>query len=242
MKKYELTIVSEFESVSSFDALTRLRDTLIEIGASMSGLKNYGKSVRFDDENSLRKQLDRPTFDIEGPEYDFSLARIANHRIDTMLIKSDQSENWDKWIANLAIGEGFTMAWLADAQYQYWQNATDPLQYDAKGIGHDHLPKKSNGLPPPLEQMCIDISENPGRRILREGYVEAVGSPMWLSANFWALTGATPDNLAIVPGLQLENRSSGIVKLLAWSGCFDTGQGESFNCQTTLRSRLYPSG
>jgi hypothetical protein len=48
---------------------------------------------------------------------------------------------------------------------------------------------KSNNLPPPLEQMIIDTSNNPGRRIIRMGYVEAVGSPIWLGRQFWERTG-----------------------------------------------------
>ena len=48
----------------------------------------------------------------------------------------------------------------------------------------------SNNLPPPLEKMIIDTSNNPGRRIIRMGYVEAIGSPMWLGRQFWERTGA----------------------------------------------------
>lgn len=61
------------------------------------------------------------------------------------------------------------MAWLADLQYDFWQNAHDPLQYTARNRTFDHLPKKANGLPYPLQQTITDTSSNPGRHVLRKG-------------------------------------------------------------------------
>jgi hypothetical protein len=94
------------------------------------------------------------------------------------------------WLAPFLAGETFRQARLYDSEYEFWQNAADPLQYQARNRSHEGLPMRSNGFPPPLEQMVIDTSRNPGRRFLRRGFVEGVGCPMWLGETFWSLTGA----------------------------------------------------
>lgn len=85
--------------------------------------------------------------------------------------------------------EGFIQAWVSDVEYDFWQNATDPLEYECVGRPLSGLPMKSNGLPPPLDQMEIDTSGNPGRNVLRQGYIEAIGSTMWLGNLFWERAG-----------------------------------------------------
>ena len=85
--------------------------------------------------------------------------------------------------------EGFIQAWVSDVEYDFWQNATDPLEYECVGRPLSGLPMKSNGLPPPLDQMEIDTSGNPGRNVLRQGYIEAIGSTMWLGNLFWERVG-----------------------------------------------------
>jgi hypothetical protein len=85
--------------------------------------------------------------------------------------------------------EGFIQAWVSDVEYDFWQNATDPLEYECLGRPLSGLPMKSNGLPPPLDQLEIDTSGNPGRTVLRQGYIEAIGSTMWLGKRFWERVG-----------------------------------------------------
>lgn len=92
--------------------------------------------------------------------------------------------HWDDWVNPLLKMPELVLAWVADTSYEYWQNASDILQFESARRPHVHLPKISNGLPFPLEQLVIDTSLNPGRRILKNGYIEVVGSPMWLSARF----------------------------------------------------------
>jgi len=85
--------------------------------------------------------------------------------------------------------EGFIQAWVSDVEYDFWQNATDPLEYEGSGRSLSGLPMRSNELPPPLDQMEVDISGNPGRNVPRQGYIEAIGSTMWLGNLFWDRVG-----------------------------------------------------
>ena len=98
--------------------------------------------------------------------------------------------------------EGFIQAWVSDVEYDFWQNATDPLEYECVGRPLSGLPMKSNGLPPPLDQMEIDISGNPGRNVLKQGYIEAIGSTMWLGNLFWERAGV--DRFASISLLESE--------------------------------------
>ena len=71
----------------------------------------------------------------------------------------------------------------------YWQNAADQSLYICAGKDFSKLPMRSNGAPYPLEAMVIDTSQNPGRRVIRMGYIEAVGAVMWFSPLFWDRVG-----------------------------------------------------
>ncbi|WP_240791765.1 MULTISPECIES: hypothetical protein [Pseudomonas] len=72
--------------------------------------------------------------------------------------------------------QGFIQAWVSDIDYDFWQNATDPLEYECAGRSLFGLPMKSNGLPPPLDQMEIDTSGNPGRNVLGKGILRRLAA------------------------------------------------------------------
>ena len=76
--------------------------------------------------------------------------------------------------------------------HEFWQNASDPLEYATGGCSTEGLKMKSNELPFPLEQEVVDTSENPGRRVLKDGFIEAIGHLMWFSEEFWRRTGRCP--------------------------------------------------
>src|SRR5262249_762748 len=132
---------------------------------------------------------------------------------------------WDEWTGQFIDDMNFVMAWTANADYDYWQNAEDPLQYTAKGRGWDHLPTKSNGLPYPLEREIIDTSGNPGRWTLRSGYYEAVGSVMWLGESFWKLTGAKKDEVTGAAWIQVSNPVDSVTRLEVLRKCFSSDAG-----------------
>ena len=96
----------------------------------------------------------RTCFNLVGQGYEFDLGRVRNCDLDFFLIgyRGQRNVVWDDWAAPFLGSSTFVMAWLADLQYDFWQNAHDPLQYTARNGTFDHLPKKSNGLPYPLQQ------------------------------------------------------------------------------------------
>lgn len=98
---------------------------------------------------------------------------------------------------------------------------------------------RSNGLPPPLEQLVVDTSGNPGRRVLREGFVEAVGAVMWLGPSFWPATAAKKEALCAQEWLRCDELQGGVLRITAAGQPFtsaDTGA-----VQEGLRVLLFPS-
>lgn len=146
--------------------------------------------------------------------------------------------SWADWVEPFLAVDGFVQAWLSDVEYDYWQNARDPLQYQAVGRSYSNLSMKSNGLPPPLEQVEIDTSSNPGRWALQSGYVEAIGATMWLGMPFWESVGKNRKD-ALLSEDRLTVRSVGrdIVQVVASEQCFfDEATKDK---QNALRAALY---
>ena len=104
----------------------------------------------------------------------------------------------------------------------------------------DGLPMKSNGLPFPLEQQVVDTSRNPGRRVLRQGYVEAIGHRMWLGPEYFArVPGADRDAIVNAGWLQVTEGDNGILEIVASDEPF-TDEGAA-DIQNRLRRLLFPT-
>ena len=99
----------------------------------------------------------------------------------------------------------------------------------------------ANGLRYPLEQEIIDTSSNPGRRVLRKGYIEAVGAVMWLGESFWRLCGADRKQVMDAKWLRVSNVGPSITRVEAAERCFTTAEDDSAALQTKLQSLLFPA-
>lgn len=146
--------------------------------------------------------------------------------------------DWESWAMPFVMLDGFVEGWLVDVEYNHWQNAKDPIEYEAAGRDFSHLPMRSNGLPDPLGQMEIDTSRNPGRWLLRSGYVEAIGSTMWLSELFWNRVGKDRKaRLNSVDWLYTTQLDMGIVEVRTKECLFISE--ETADMQNRLRACLY---
>ena len=177
---------------------------------------------------------------LEADGLAFQVGDVTAMRQSFVLVqekKAGAADLWDAWILPFLGDPNFVQGWVSDIEYDYWQNATDPAEFTAAGHGFEHLPLKSNGLPPPLEKKVIDTSRNPGRWTFRPGYIEAIGSPMWLGPRFWALVGRDGvEALQRVPWLETSKPYDGILKLSAGLS-FEDETSQVF--QNELRARLY---
>jgi hypothetical protein len=241
MSGQKLEIVYGLEAISTLDAWASICECLKEAGVSSSvDAKLDGVQVKFDTVNDNIQNLSLKHFHIELDEISivFGVVRTWEH----VLIRIDNHSSlrylhWDTIVKAFLSKAVFTQAWVSDINYQFWQNAEDPLQYKAHGKSYEGLPMKSNGLPPPLEQMNIDTSRNPGRRVIRSGYVEAVGSCMWLSDEFWLRVGSDKKKFIDEFADKIEQMEEGVLKLKVSDMPFtDTSTGV---IQDKIRDILY---
>lgn len=238
----QLTIVYRLDTFGVEYALDGIEAVLMEHGVPFTGFKLYGEPLLLSEASTRLKRAKRKTFNIVGRGFEFDLSCVRNFQLDFLEIKAtcDHRSAWDSWAARFVGEPHFVMAWLADAEYEFWQNAEDLLQYTSKGRPHEHLPKKSNGLPPPLEQTVVDISGNPGRRLLRPGYYEVVGAVMWLGEMFWQLTKANKVEVERSQWIQVSRPQPTVVRIDASERCFTTDEGASREVQRKLRTLLFP--
>jgi hypothetical protein len=236
----ELTIVYRIHTFGAEFALRQIKVVLDEYRVPFTRFTSDEKPFPLSEAELLLKKA--KTFDIAGQGFEFGLACIRNHSLDFLEIRRTTGRDipWDEWAARFIQNKNFIMAWIADSEYDHWQNAKDLLEYTVVGRSHEHLPKKSNGLPYPLEQTIIDTSDNPGRRLFRMGYYEVVGATMWLGEPFWKLTGANRTSIETAEWLQISKLVPSVTRIQAAPKCFITANGKSGELQRKLRSLLFP--
>jgi hypothetical protein len=239
MKAEQLNTIFRYNALSANSALNFVKRGLQQHCLPLNGFRDYGKQI---DLSEVRNTLEKPHFNIVGHGFEFSHGAIRNQRLIRFSIQASipLRISWDEWMAIIASQEDFVMGWAVNSEYDHWQNAKDPLQYTAVGKPYEHLSIKSNGLPYPLEQKEIDTSANPGRWSFYQGYMEAVGSVMWLGEPFWQLSGASKDEVKAADWLKISVPSPSVMRVQAADECFTSAEGASGDMQRKLRALLFP--
>ena len=172
----------------------------------------------------------------------FDFGNVTNCNLSFLSIHDfvtgpDDAEAWpEPFLPDAA----FIQARLIDVDYEYWQNAADFLEYESVGRSLEGLPTRSNGLPAPLTRTVVDTSSNPGRRVLRNGYVEAVASPMWLGGPFWPLVGRNKEDVRGIEAWLCTELANGVMRIDVPGGTFTSADGPPGDLQRRLRTALYP--
>jgi len=228
--------LSTIEPVVAFDLIVNaMRRLGFEDGFIMGRKKASSAQVRC----KVVKDGKWGALETDDFYFQYGVAGAYNHGF--VLIREKMAgviSDWDEISSAFCQLNGFVQGWMSDVEYNYWQNAKDLMLYELDGKDFSHLPLKSNGLPPPLEESEVDISQNPGRSILKEGYVESVGSVMWLSDLFWERVKSTRDSLAgEAQWLSIEDFCEGVVKIQVKGQEFISER--TAEAQNNLRSALY---
>ncbi len=213
-------------------------------------MQQFGMAMEFNDQGkktsveSYLKHVEQQgkwsrTIEAGGLSFRFGRVPALKHSFISMEeIKAGSAVSWVDWVKPFLLEDSFVQAWVSDVEYDYWQNAKDPLEYEAAGRSYTHLPTKSNGLPPPLEQIEIDTSHNPGRWSLQLGYVDAISSTMWLGKLFWQSVGENrKDALLSASWLDVQSITDGVIQVVASEHCFCDKATEVI--QNNLRAILY---
>lgn len=233
-----IEIIYELGSQEPTQLWGKIADILDNMG-DRDPLTLYGKKV-----NTLKllaeiKKLRGKAFHIENDFFVFHMATVTNFEQILLQIESKQSTGdwWCCWVDEFIKLKGFIQAWIVDSEFNYWQNASDPIEYESRGKSYEGLPMKSNGLPPPLEQLEIDTSNNVGLRKLCDGYVEAIGAKMWFSDRFLSLIGKNIERIASISGANIEQLGNGVYSLKMSTELFVNES--SLEEQKKLREALY---
>lgn len=225
---YELEFTFEYQTIDAADVLGVLDKLCPVIGFLPEDYSTAAQVKEIESEGC---------FSLAGKLFtDINWGSIAHHNHDVLIIESESVE-LSKLIhfVELVIDElPVIQAFIHNHYYRYWQNAEDTLLYDVAGKDHSFLPKKSNGLPFPLEQIVVDISNNPGRCRLGEGYRESISSPMWLSQSL-ILDLELLQRIATVTKL----KDGDILKISTLYNTFDKADGEQGELQRQLRNVIY---
>jgi len=239
-----LTVVFKHGTLGVRRALDGIQLILGRLGVPCTGFELDG-----DPPASLAQALSRleathtKRFRLVGQGWKFLLGSVGGWNLDFLEITSESKPEsiWDEWAAPFVSSSDFVMAWIANSEYEYWQNARDPVEYRAAGKSYADLPMISNGLRYPLEQEIVDTSRNPGRRILRHGYIEVVGAVMWLGESFWPLSGANRRQVSDAGWLRISIIGPLAIRLKAAEHCFTEAASASGALQVQLRSLLFPA-
>ncbi len=169
MSKHKLEVVFSENEIP----VKQLATTL----STLSLLKNFKADL------GAKGLLSRIHFNTTYGVFEIRYVVVESCDISILFISTPiQDINFAKDVVDLFVNESsFLQARYYDYEYDYWQNAEDLLLYENSHIDVSTLPKKDNGFPFPLNDIIVDISNNPGRRIFRENYIEFVGIITWAS-------------------------------------------------------------
>jgi hypothetical protein len=237
-RTFDVITGEKLNALSAFQTINRI---LEQLGKPAEFRSYEGASIS---KKSLEKQLQRNGKGIRYVQVDGLVLQVGNvtARGQSFISIEEKSEgaaiSWESWVSPFLEWPNFVQAWVTDAEYNFWQNAEDPIEY--KGIRDmTRLKMKSNGSPYPLEKQIVDISQNPGRWEFHQGYIEAIGPIMWIGENLWRTIGHDgKDALAKLPWLHMTTPRKGILQLSSDVYFHDETTASE---QNALRTAIYGS-
>lgn len=166
-----------------------------------------------------------------------SLSYVKKPKVEIfkLMFYNENTDNLIKYLQDFVSSGYFSWGYIYNTEYWLIQKKKDPKFLDLRGVDHSSWPKISNGLPFPLTREVIDISKSPGRHILTEGGVEAVGSIMWLSQKW---LDAKQVNSNDVDALSKRKVSNGVL-FNFYDKLFDSWEGEQKDIQNRIWRQLY---
>lgn len=218
-----------------------IRDIAILEFSGINVLDGFsGEKIDLKNFSSFIEEHGLEDFFIESGGSSIEYSDIESSGISRLDIKGlcASLEDAEIWMSRLVSLPGFLQARLCDAEYNKWQNMESIKYFEMNSVDHSHLAKRSNGLPFPLEETVIDIRCNPGRWDIKSGYIEFIGSAMWLGERFFNKLNVDADSLKRVEWLSTADLGN-VVRIEAQDRCFASASGPEGEAQTKLRELLY---
>lgn len=201
-------------------------------------IKSKAKDIKKSDIFSITHPS--PDINIQATHY-IKFGHLLDWRIDQLIIKGFDNliRARDIWWESLLNHPNFLMARLMDQDYDVKQNSRSVHIYETNDWPHMHLPKISNGMPPPIDEIIVDTRVNPGHWRFKHGYIEGVAAQMWLGDAFFKAVNLEKSALNGVPWLEVNELANGVVHLKAYDTEFNSDQGEQRELQIKLRKLLF---
>ncbi len=245
MRKCSIEIIvkcfSYTSSLEVWQALQPMHDALA--GKAITN-EFTGKSITAKQIQSSLKGIVKNNFSFKVDDGRLYYNNPGNNKdkcgIITIRDIADTPEEAELWISRFLLDDRFIQARIFDNQYDFWQNQINIRVYENEGVSYSHLPTVHNGASPPLGKIIIDISNNLGRSLLRNNYMESIGSCMWLGESFWQATGVNKENILTSDNFKIETHGD-IIKVIAQGSLFTESEGEQGGRQRTLRELLFQS-
>jgi hypothetical protein len=111
----------------------------------------YGSTHRVGDVASALAAQEKQFFVVEFERGYFHFSPLGAYGIALLQIAKcvESTADSDRWMDAIVPLPSFLQGRLYDEDYDFWQNAKDPLEYQARSQPYGHLPTRSNRLPPP---------------------------------------------------------------------------------------------
>ncbi|MEA9733344.1 hypothetical protein [Xanthomonas campestris] len=201
----------------------------------------YGTSMSISKALTTIEKSNKPNFNIESQNHSVHFSTLKSHHLQLLSITGKMPcmmKFWENLVDFYSSEYGFIQACVLNEHYSYWQNAQDPLQYEAAERSIENLRFISNELPPPLNQAIIDTTSNPGRILVSQGYIEMIGNIMWFGDKFPQVIDDEKISLLLkkFDGILVE-RERNSTKIVVMESSFDEKTSEEL--QDRLRNVIY---
>jgi hypothetical protein len=237
MNAEALEIIFELDGLSAQTAW----EVILGLGilAPSSAVKLYDQSMYASEILGVLQESGKAHFDVQAegcrfhfcPVTDFDHCLLEFHK--SLGVSIDEQKRWIDKFASHSLISGRCY----DTEYEHWQNAEDPIEYTTENRSYSHLRTYRE---PIFGDERIDISDLPGRRIVRKGYVEAIGSTMWVTERLSAKTGADLNKLRTYPWCKCETVFADVIRVHVMAKCFSAADGPQGRTQNMLREALFP--
>lgn len=239
--KQEMEITYKLGAISAEQAWMAMYEVLQKHGFLEKKFFLYEHKVKPEKMEKAISDSGKGHFDIETPHFELGCGPQTARGFILISIEKLTTETcipWEEWVKTFLNKTPFIQAWILDKDYNFWQNEDDPDYYERRGRDYSHLPVRHNNEDPPWDRLEIDISNNPGRRLFRMGYIEAIGSTMWLGPDFWEKVGQDrKEAILAADWADVQEREHGVLRVQVAPDCFV--DETTADLQNKLRETLY---
>lgn len=127
-----------------------------------------------------------------------------------------------------------------DMSYGLWQVCSDPRSYPTRYGTIDGFPILKQRLEPPFGIIeRIDVTKNPGKSRMVNGFYRHVASEMWLGSEFWEHASCSKEDVLAADWILEKKETSQFLYIKTWHELFTRPDGEQGRQQARLWRLLF---